>query len=150
VRVRRKGELLRVDFHPSEVELLGVLLDDLESLLAGLDTDDPVVQRLFPDGYTDDAGASAEFASLVAGDLRDDRAARIGACRAELPPRGGQVSLDAEAADRWIRVINDLRLSVGTRIGVTEEDELDPTDQAAALYHLLSATQEILVEHLMA
>jgi hypothetical protein len=59
------------------------------------------------------------------------------------------LQLDDEAADRWLRVLNDLRLALGTRLGVTEQDELDDQEPAVQLYHWLSAVQDLLVGHLM-
>jgi hypothetical protein len=110
---------------------------------------DPALQRLFPNGYTDDEDASAEFRELVVADLMSDRIARLAQCRAELPVAGGRFALDDEAADRWIRVLNDLRLTIGVRIGVTEEEELDPRQESTALYQWLSVVQELLVEQLI-
>jgi hypothetical protein len=152
VKARRKGELLRVDLQATEAALLSVLFDDLGTLLDvgnTADTADPVLQRLFPDGYTDDDAASAEYRELVAADLASERSGRLQACRAEVPEGGGRMDLDAEAADRWLRVINDLRLALGVRLGVTEEAELDESEQSVNVYHWLSAVQETLVTHVM-
>ena len=149
MKVRRKGELVRVDLLAVEAEQLALLFDDLDSLLESAPADDPVRRRLFPKGYADDDEASAEFSSMVDGDLQGARSGRIDACRAELPLSGGRMQLDAEAADRWIRVLNDVRLAIGTRLGVSDDDELDPSEQGAALYHWLTYAQEILVQHLM-
>jgi hypothetical protein len=150
MKVRRKQSVLRVDLLPSESDLLGEIFDDLSELLVASEEGDPVVQRLYPDGYTDDDAASAEYRELVAADLKAERSARVQACRAELPPSGGRFELDDEAADRWIRVINDVRLAVGTRLGVSETEELDPESESTALYHWLTGVQEMLVMHLMA
>jgi Domain of unknown function (DUF2017) len=149
VKVKRKGPVLRVDLQPSEASLLATLCDDLTELLDADDEEDPAIRRLYPDGYTDDESASAEYRGLVAADLRSERSARIQVIRAQLPGTGGRVELDAEAVDRWLRVLNDLRLVLGTRLGVTEEEELDPQLDSTALYHWLSAVQEMLVMHLM-
>jgi hypothetical protein len=150
VKVKRRQGKLRVDLEPTEASLLAEMFDDLSGLLADPDADDPVIQRLYPQGYTDDEAASAEYRELVESDLRAERTGRLQACRAEVPPGGGRVELDDEAADRWIRVINDLRLAIGTRLGVTEDEELPATDESGMLYHWLSAVQEMLVMHLMA
>ncbi|MGX7679017.1 DUF2017 family protein [Jatrophihabitans sp. DSM 45814] len=157
MKVRRKHATLRVDLLPQEAALLGDIFDDLAELLSTDDAPyeqaagsvDPVIARLYPDGYTDDDEASAEFRQLVAADLRAERCARIQACRAELPVGGGRFELDDEAADRWIRVINDVRLALGTRLGVSETEELDPAAESTVLYHWLSGVQEMLVMHLM-
>ena len=145
----RRAELLRVDLTDVESSLLAGLLDDFAAMLAVPDLADPVYQRLFPDGYTDDEAASAEYRELVESDLRASRTGRLQSCRAELPAGAGRISLDGEAADRWLRVLNDLRLSLGTRLGVTEESEFDHAEPAVAIYHWLSAVQELLVEKLM-
>jgi hypothetical protein len=149
VKARRRGHHVRVDFHAVEADLLESLFDEIGALLAEPDADDPVVKRLYPAGYTDDAEAAAEFRELVAGSLRTERLARLDACRRDLPPDGGRIELDAAAVDRWIRVLNDVRLGLGTRLGVTEDAELDPLDEAVNVYHWLSGVQELLVSRLM-
>jgi hypothetical protein len=154
VKVRRKGAVLRVDVYETEAALLGVLFDDLGQLFAETNAAeagpmDPVVERLFPDGYTDDEAASAEYRDLVAASLREERIGRLQACRAEVPDGAGRFELDDEAADRWLRVLNDLRLALGTRLGVTEESELDDTDEGVNVYQWLTAVQDMLVTHLM-
>ncbi|MEO6701564.1 MAG: DUF2017 family protein [Jatrophihabitantaceae bacterium] len=149
MNVRRKADLLRVELAEAESSLLAGLLDDFSVLLAEPDHADPVVQRLYPDGYSDDEAASAEYRELVLADLHASRTGRLQQCRAELPPGAGRISLDAEAADRWLRVLNDLRLALGTRLGVTETVELNPAEPAVAIYHWLSAVQDLLVAELM-
>ena len=105
-----------------ETALLGSLLDDLLDALGTLPDDDPVRRRLFPDGYRDDDEAAAEFRDLTEAGLRDDKAARAERCRAELPAGSGDLPLPPDAAERWLTVLNDLRLALGTRLGVTEDE----------------------------
>ena len=62
---------------------------------------------------------------------------------------GGRLSIDDEATDRWLRVLNDLRLALGTRLQVTEDAELNAADPAVNIYHWLSAVQDLLVEQVM-
>jgi hypothetical protein len=106
-----------------------------------------VIQRLYPDGYTDDDEASREYRELVHSDLQAGRIGRLQACRAELPLGGGRMELDDEALDRWLRELNDLRLGLGTRLGVTEEDGLDDSQPAVQIYTWLTAVQDMLVMH---
>ena len=65
-----------------------------------------------------------------------------------------QVELDADGGQRWIQVLNDLRLVLGTRLGITEEDgDLDPAApdfQQRSVYYWLTALQDSLVRALMA
>ncbi len=75
---------------------------------------------------------------------------RLERCRAELPSAEGNVELDDEAAQRWLTVLNDLRLATGTRLNVSEDDEpgIDPADpdaQTRAIYQWLTALQDSLV-----
>ena len=66
----------------------------------------------------------------------------------------GSDLLSASEADSWLRVLNDLRLALGTRLDVQEDsllDQLDPNDPASsglAVYAYLSWLQEQLVEAL--
>jgi len=149
MKARRKAGVLRVDLTGTEAGLLAGLLDELAAALTEPDPDDPVIRRLYPDGYTDDPDASREFSELVRADLRAERGGRLEQCRAQLPPGGGRMQLDAEATDRWLRVLNDLRLALGTRIGVTEEAELDGDQPAVQIYDWLTAVQDLLLVQVM-
>lgn len=148
MRARRRAGVLRVDLNAPEAALLAELLDEFADVLAAPDPDDPVIRRLYPDGYTDDPDAAREYRELVQDDLRAGRADRLQRCRAELPD-SGRMELDAEATDRWLRVLNDLRLALGTRLGVTEEAELDEADPAVQVYAWLTAVQDLLVMQAM-
>jgi hypothetical protein len=150
MRAKRKGSVLRVDLQGAEPSVLVTLFDDFEVLLASEDDQDPALNRLYPAAYADDDAASQEYRDMVMADLRDERCARLRRCRDEVRGCTGRIELDDEAADRWIKVLNDLRLTLGTRLGVTEETELDPEEETTALYHWLSSVQDLLVTHLMA
>jgi hypothetical protein len=134
----------------SESHLLAGLIEDFAAMLSQADAADPAIQRLYPDGYSDDDEASAEFRELVQSDLATARTGRLQACREELPDGSGTIELSEEDADRWLRVLNDLRLTLGIRLGVTEEDELDSADPLANIYAWLSAVQDLLLSQLMA
>jgi hypothetical protein len=60
----------------------------------------------------------------------------------------------AEELDLWARALNDLRLVLGTRLDVSEEelaepiDPRDPNAEELALYSYLSWLQEHVVEAL--
>lgn len=149
MKVKRRADLLRMQLADSESSLLAGLIDDFAAMLAEPDPDDPALRRLYPDGYTDDEAASAEFRELVRSDLVLGRTGRLEQCRAELPEGGGTISLDDEALDRWLRVLNDLRLTLGVRLNVTDSDELDSRDPVVNIYHWLSAVQDLLITQIM-
>jgi hypothetical protein len=147
---------LRLQLDRVEVQLLGQLLDDLDSVLASAldDESDPVRARLSPAAYPDDDDAQAEYRTLTEDTLRSERADRIEACRAELA-QGNTIDLaDPEAGQRWLKVLNDLRLTAGTRLGITEDDEpdfdpYDPAEQPRVAYYWLTAVQDTVVRALM-
>lgn len=149
MKVKRKADIVRMELADSESSLLSGLIDDFTTMLAESGPDDPARQRLYPDGYTDDEAASAEFSELVHHDLTLGRTGRLQQCRAELPDGAGTIALDDEAVDRWLRVLNDLRLTLGVRLNVTEDCDLDPLDPVANIYHWLSAVQDLLITQVM-
>ena len=92
---------------------------------------DPVIARLYPDVRPDDPAWSAGFRDLVRGDLDDARREHIAAVEASLDAR----TIDDADAEAWLHVLNDLRLVLGTRLGVVDDGDdasFDPEDPDAA------------------
>jgi len=140
-----------------EADALSTVIDDVIGLLRGdLEPDDPVRQRLYPAGYRDDAGAEEAFRELTESSLREERVARAEECVSDLATarsrRGTlEMVLEHDGAQRWLQVLNDARLAIGTRIGVTEDDgEPDPEDRPRMAYLWLTAVQDALVHAVMA
>ena len=153
---RARGTEFVARFDPAEVGVLGLLLDQLEQLLdADEVSDDPVLQRLFPDGHRGDAEIAADYRDMTEEPLRSGKADDLAMVRATLPPEGGEVRLDDDQARAWLRTTNDLRLALGTRLGVTADTE-PPEDPAGeegsqlAVYYWLTAVQGSLVDALAA
>ena len=148
-----RGPVLRLE--PDETQLLLLMFDELTALL----DDDPasnadVLHRLNPAAYREDPDAEAEYRALTAGSLRDERDERVSACRSELANSGDVELADPDAARRWLQVLNDLRLALGTRLGVTQdaEPDIDPDDPAAQpwiVYSWLTAVQDAVVHAVM-
>lgn len=143
----------RMLFAEEEVHLLDEVLQAVKDEISGTDSADPVIERLFPAAY-DDAAAAGAFRDLTEQDLREQRLLRFVDTAEELQATNGDVPLKPETADRWIRVLNDARLVLGTRLDVTEEwdHELDPDDPEVgekAVYLWLSAVQEAVVQTLL-
>ncbi len=118
--------------------------------------DDPVLARLLPDGYRDDPEAAGEFRQYTEPDLRAGKVAAARTVLRTLPAGGGRVRLAGEDAQDWLRALNDVRLAMGTVLGVTEDDtgELPGTGPADArlaylqVYHWLGYLQDSLVRAL--
>jgi hypothetical protein len=152
---RARGSEVVARFDPAEAGVLGLLLDQLEQLLDEDDvSDDPVLQRLFPDGHRGDAGIAADYREMTEESLRSGKADDLAMVRATLPLDGGEVRLDAEQAGAWLRTSNDLRLAMGTRLDITEDTEPpdDPAEdegQQLAVYYWLTAVQGSLVDALV-
>jgi hypothetical protein len=160
---RNRQSRLVVRLTTEEVALLRRLPADLEALVRGGDPDDPVLQRLFPRAYLDptEEEAESEFQRLVHSDLVAERLAALALLDAALqravPARGSWVECELTEDDEaaWLGVLNDARLALGTRLGVTEEmdhrhlDLDDPDAPAFALYDWLTVLQGQLVEALM-
>jgi Domain of unknown function (DUF2017) len=118
--------------------------------------DDPILARLFPDGYSDDEQASGEFRRYTERGLRSGKMAAAQTVLDTLPEAGGRVELTAEQAQAWLRALNDIRLALGVQLDVSEdmqamqERAAQGGPQAAGfwIYDWLSALQETLVHAL--
>jgi hypothetical protein len=155
---RRKGDDVLARLDAAEAGIVGLLLDQLEQLLAADEDDvvpDPVLARLLPDGHRGDPEVAADYRELTESSLRSGKADDLATVRATLPDGGGEVRLDPEQAAAWLRATNDLRLALGTRLEITEETE-PPEDvtgeegQQLAVYYWLTALQGSLVDALLA
>ncbi len=115
-----------------------------------VERDDEAVARLFPPAYRDDPDAQAGYERLVRRELVTGRVARLRA----LEDSAGAERLDGAQADAWCGALNDLRLVLGERLGVTEElyeRDVDPNDPRApqlALYLWLTWLQSTVVDAL--
>jgi hypothetical protein len=127
--------------------------------------EDPALRRLLPDAYRDDAfgapeadaaaAASREFRRFTEADLRAGKRAAADTVLETLAQleAGGHVQLDRDQADAWLGALNDLRLVLGVRLGVTDDtldeplpDDDDPQAQALHVYAWLGAVQESLLD----
>ncbi|GAA3686780.1 DUF2017 domain-containing protein [Nonomuraea antimicrobica] len=114
---------------------------------------DPVLARLFPSAYEDEKEA-AEFRRYTEATLRDGK--RADAQTVHDTARAGRSELSPEEAQAWLRALNDLRLTLGTKLDVTEEihDEIammsedDPRYPAYVTYDWLTYLQDSLVRAL--
>ena len=137
---------------------------------------DPVLRRLFPDAYSDPEGTpgpeeaeeqqaySAEFRRFTENDLRaakrESALAVIRSLDALTPAGDGGaiLKLSAEESRQWLGTLNDLRLAIGSRLEITDEDDTDllyrlpdedPRKPMVMAYLWLGGLQETLVSTLM-
>ena len=131
--------------------------DALEASLGERQTpEDPVLARLLPDGYRDDPDAASEFRKYTESGLRSIKQQAAQEMLDTLPETGGRIQLTHDQAHAWLKALNDVRLALGVRLGVTEEFEEqwgrlrddDPQWAAYEVYAWLGAVQESLVQAL--
>jgi hypothetical protein len=138
---------------------------------------DPVLQRLFPDAYSgpdveaaspeqaeEQRAHSAEFRRFTENDLRAGKRENALAVIRSLDALttggdgGAVLKLSAEESEQWLRALNDLRLAIGARLDVVDEEDTDllyrlpdedPRKPMVMAYLWLGGLQETLVETLM-
>ena len=136
-----------VNLDPEERELLRSLPGQLRELLVTA-ADDPALVRLHPPAYVGDDEANAEYDRLTRGDLTARRLEALDV----LESTADATSLTEEQMAGWMGALNDLRLVLGTRLDVSEDDyespvdESDPSAPAWALYGYLGWLLESVVE----
>jgi hypothetical protein len=135
-------------------------LDAFEAMLyppgAAQAPEDPVLARLLPDAYSDDPEAAGEFRKYTEPALRSAKYEVAKQLLDTLPEAGGRIQLSNDEALAWLKALNDVRLALGVRLGVTEEFEQewaklkpdDPQWTAYEVYAWLGAVQESLVQAL--
>ncbi|MCL8012699.1 DUF2017 domain-containing protein [Streptomyces sp. AS02] len=139
---------------------------------------DPVLKRLFPDAYGDPEGTpqakeaeeqrahSAEFRRYTENDLRagkrDNALAVVRSLDALSAASAGEsgavLKLSVEESQQWLGALNDLRLAIGSRLDIADEDDTDllyrlpdedPRKPMVMAYLWLGGLQETLVATLM-
>lgn len=139
---RERDGRYRVRLRDEERELLRRLADELRGIVET--GSDPSLARLFPPAYEDEA-ESAEFDRLTRGSLVDGKLAAA----ETLAATADADHLTHAEIEAWLGALNDLRLVLGTRLGVSEDtyEEL-PGDPGMALYGWLTWVQGEVVEAL--
>lgn len=138
-----------------EAALLRDLAGETRTLLeADVPREDPVIARLFPDAYEDPEHAQS-YHDMVGDELRKEKVRALTAVTDSLGPSGAAtVELSDDLASAWLAWLTDVRLAVGTRLGVTEETmgaEVDPASPEAPAYevlHWLGWIQETIIERI--
>ncbi|MFE9452635.1 DUF2017 domain-containing protein [Streptomyces sp. NPDC006739] len=138
---------------------------------------DPVLRRLFPDAYSDPERMpdspkeaeeretySAEFRRFTENDLRaGKRHSALAVIRSldALAVEGGGgavLKLSPDESRQWLGALNDLRLAIGSRLEIVDEDDTDllyrlpdddPRKPMVMAYLWLGGLQETLVATLM-
>jgi len=113
-------------------------------------SDDPALARLFPDGYSDDEHASADFRRFTEQDLRAQKVAALATVLGTLSDWSGKAIVSQHQAQDWLKALNDLRLVLGTRLEISDEVDTDfeADEPGMHLYNYLTYLQGTLIDAL--
>ena len=113
-------------------------------------SEDPALARLFPDGYSDDEHASADFRRFTEQDLRAHKLTALATVNSTLGNWTGKAGLTQDQAQDWLKALNDLRLVLGTRLEITDESgtDFEADDPGIHLYNYLTYLQGTLIDAL--
>ena len=148
--IRRTGKGVAVDLGPDERALLQMLTTELRHVIAN-DADDPGLRRLFPTAYVNDPDRDAEYQILARHELIDARLSAIDTMQATV----GAAVLSDDELRAWMTTVNQLRLVLGTRLEISEDDpdELDepgdpddPEFQQRLIYHGLTGVLALIID----
>ena len=164
------GGKLTLKLDAAELGVLTQLFEQMSELLADTDSEtskdppavllnmsgstqiseDPALARLFPDGYSNDEHASADFRRFTEQDLRSQKVAALATARKTLSEWKGKSGITQQQAQDWLKALNDLRLVLGTRLEITDEGEtdFDADEPGIHLYNYLTYLQGTLIESL--
>lgn len=135
------------------------LLASLERALTPVPPpEDEVIARLFPAGRQDQTSTAnsdaSEFRRLTEEDLRTAKIEDANAAIGFFSASETDITLDMDLADRVLRALNDVRLSMGTRLGVSEQTEFpedikSEEEHALMVYFWVGQIQEQLLRAMM-
>ena len=113
---------------------------------------DPAIARLLPNAYLDDDHASQEFRYLTEHSLVTRKVANAQVLQRSLD-EGGEIALEADAVQAWLRSLADIRLIIASRLGIEhdgDEGNADTDDELmlGQVYDWLGHVQGSLVDAL--
>jgi hypothetical protein len=147
IRRRRSGDY-SIELYDWQREVLAALITQLRDLL--LDGSSETLTRLYPTAYPDDAEANGAYNEIVHDQLLASRLDAFDVLESQLDSD----LVSADDLDQWLRALNSVRLVVGTRLDVSEQDDPstieddDPDRDLWVVYHLLSEMLAVVVDAL--
>lgn len=169
---RTSKDNIELFLEPLEIALLTSLIEQIATLLEpessekskdplekiiGIDSKisrptDEVLLRLLPDAYQNDTDASDEFRRFTERSLRELKIRNSKHVLQNLPEPDQVTIIKSKDFQTWLTVLNDVRLALGTRIGINEDfedsDEEIEQDHSHEIYSWLTWLQSNLLEEL--
>ena len=131
-------------------QMLGSLIPSLRDLL--LEGSSPILRRLYPTAYPSDAEANDAYEDLVHDQLLEQKLAALDTVEASMEA----TELSPDQLVQWMNAINSLRLVLGTRLDISEDDsprdvaDDDPDRALWVSYELLTQMLALIVDVLEA
>lgn len=151
--VRGGNDSLKIKLNAEEAALLRRVVDEITQVIAG-DEATPMHERLFPDAF-EDPEETKKYNTMVGDELKSNKLRALAVMRETLGDSGRvSATLATSEAHLWLTALTDIRLAIGVRLDVSEEDmgrEPDPADPdglALVVLHWLGWLQETMVENL--
>lgn len=141
------AEGVGVTLQPWEVDALMAVPVLLNSVGAG--EGDSAADQLDQTPYPEDPEAADEFRRLMAGELKQSRAADRSAFGITVEQAPAGLVLSPAEAEAWLRVLGEARLVLAARAGIVAdgwEEDLPDDDPSIALLHYLGWVQQSLAE----
>ncbi len=98
-------------------------------------SEDPVLNRLFPSAYPTDPAASSDFRRFTERSLR---AKKVADAQVVLDRLAGteqgrhELRVPPEEVDAWLRTLTSVRLALATRLGITDAEAADRLSELSA------------------
>ena len=140
-----------VEIFDWQSDMLANLTEQIRDML--LEGTSPALRRLYPTAYPGDTEANNDYDELVHDQLLAARLDGLDVIDASLGHDGPTEMSDTDLYS-WMQALNSIRLALGTRLDVSEDDdpseldEDDPEHQLWIVYHLLSQMLELIVSAL--
>jgi hypothetical protein len=148
LRPMRKGRGCELNLPAAERQLLEMLPAELSGVIKGLDPGAPLpdnLRRLFPKAYVRDDDAERAYSDSTRGELLESHVAAL----AVLAGSAQSKELDEETMAAWMTALNDLRLVLGTVLGVTDDEAGMPEgapESEVVIYQYLTLLQSELID----
>lgn len=122
------------------------IVEMAEALEETMGTDNPDIKRLFPTAYPHDPERDAGYQIFARGQQIERKHSAIETMRATVDSE----TFTSEELAAWLGIVNDIRLVLGTRLDVSEDDrrirKKDPNAEAHLLYRQLGLIMEYMVD----
>lgn len=126
--------------------MLANLISSLRDLL--LEGSSPMLRRLYPTAYPSDPDANAAYEQLVHDQLLEQKLAALDTVETSMT----RTRLSEDELVQWMNAVNSLRLVIGTRLDISEDDDPlevaddDPDRPLWVSYELLTQMLALIVD----